>query len=48
MKCVSAMNDAVFACYRNMHTENHYCPTISQINSIGYRHRSLGLYQQNS
>ena len=26
----------------------HYCPTISQINSIGYRHRTLGLCQQNS
>ncbi len=28
--------------------EFHYCPTISQINSIGYRHGSLGLCQQNS
>ena len=28
--------------------KDHYCPTISQINSIGYKHGSLGLCQQNS
>jgi len=30
------------------HTLSHYCPTISQINSIGYKDGSLGLCQQNS